>query len=113
MVGLVIYLSLTPHPPEPLKFSNVDKLEHGFAYGSLALWFCQIYLPARSRMIAIVALIGMGIGLEFVQGWSGYRHFDTWDMLANSIGVLFGLGLVLTPLGRSFVFAESELRKII
>ncbi|MDH4287028.1 MAG: VanZ family protein [Gallionella sp.] len=113
LVGLVIYLSLTPHPPEPLKFSNVDKLEHGFAYGSLALWFCQIYLPARSRMIAIVALIGMGIGLEFVQGWSGYRHFDTWDMLANSIGVLFGLGLVLTPLGRSFVFAESELRKII
>ena len=108
-----MYLSLTPHPPEPFKFNNVDKLEHGFAYASLALWFCQIYLHARSRMIAVSLLIGMGIGLEFVQGWSGYRHFDIWDMLANSLGTLFGFGLVLTPLGRLFIFIESALRKIL
>jgi len=111
LVGLVIYLSLTPHPPEPFSFSNADKLEHGIAYGSLALWFCQIYVSVRSRMIAIIALIGLGIGLEFVQGWTGYRFFDVWDMVANSIGVMLGFLLVLTPFGRLFILIEAALRQ--
>ncbi|HEY8888418.1 MAG TPA: VanZ family protein [Gallionella sp.] len=113
LVGLVIYLSLTPHPPEPFSFSNADKLEHGIAYGSLALWFCQIYVSVRSRMIAIIALIGLGIGLEFVQGWTGYRFFDVWDMVANSIGVMLGFLLVLTPFGRLFILIEAALRQVI
>lgn len=111
LVGLVIYLSLTPHPPEPLSFHNVDKFEHAFAYGSLALWFCQIYLSARSHMIAVVLLIGMGIGLEFMQKWTGYRHFDLWDMVANSIGALLGFLLARTALGRLFVAVETALRR--
>jgi VanZ family protein len=112
LIGLLVYLSLTPHPPEPFSFPDADKLEHGIAYGSLALWFCQIYFSARSRMIVLTALIGLGIGLEFVQGWTGYRYFDVWDMAANSIGVLLGLLLVRTPLGRLFILIETALRQI-
>ena len=112
LIGLLVYLSLTPHPPEPFSFPDADKLEHGIAYGSLALWFCQIYFSARSRMIVLTALIGLGIGLEFVQGWTGYRYFDVWDMVANSIGVLLGLLLVRTPLGRLFILIETALRQI-
>ncbi|MDO8292667.1 MAG: VanZ family protein [Gallionella sp.] len=110
LVCLVGYLSLTPHPPQPMLFSNADKLEHGFAYASLSLWFCQIYLATRSRMIALAALIGLGVGLEFVQGWTGYRFFDVWDMAANSIGVLLGFLLVRTSLGRLFISIETALR---
>jgi VanZ family protein len=112
LVGLVIYRSLTPYPPEPLSFPNADKLEHAIAYGSLALWFCQIYLSARSRTIALALLIGLGIALEFVQGWTGYRDFEVLDMAADSIGVLLGLLLALTPFGRLFVFIETALRQI-
>ena len=112
LVGLVVYLSLTPHPPEPFSFSNADKLEHGIAYGSLALWFCQIYLSTRSRVFVLAALIGLGIGLEFVQGWTGYRTFDVRDMVANSIGVMLGFLMVLTPLGRLFILIEAALRQI-
>jgi len=112
LIGLIVYLSLTPYPPEPLSFPNADKLEHGIAYGSLALWFCQVYLSTSSRMIALVALIGMGIGLEFVQGWTGYRFFDVWDMVANSIGVMLGFLLVFTPFGRLFILIEAALRQI-
>ncbi len=114
LIGLVVYLSLTPHPPEvmSLPFPNGDKLEHGFAYASLSLWFCQIYLSTRSRMIAIVVLIGLGVGLEFVQGWSGYRTFEVLDMVADGFGVLLGLLLALTPLGRLFVLIETALRQI-
>ena len=32
----------------------------------------------------------MGIGLEFIQGWLGYRTYDPFDMLANTIGVALG-----------------------
>ena len=113
MVGLVMYVSLTPHPPEPLPFINADKLWHGFAYCFLALWFGQIYLSFRSRMIAASLLVGMGIGLEFVQGWSGFRFFDIWDMVANSFGVLTGILLAQTPLGRLFVLIEATFRKIL
>jgi VanZ family protein len=111
LVGLVIYLSLTPHPPEPLPFRNADKLEHALAYGSLALWFCQIYLSTRSRMTIAVLLVGLGIGLEFMQRWTGHRFFEIWDMAANGIGVLGGLLLAQTPLGRLFVWIEVMLRK--
>ena len=32
----------------------------------------------------------MGVALEFVQGWGGYRLFDIADMVANTLGVLLG-----------------------
>ena len=110
LVGLVVYLSLTPQPPQPVSFAQSDKLEHGFAYASLSLWFCQLYLSTRSRMMVIAGLFGLGVALEFLQGWSGYRYFDVWDMVANSIGVLLGFILVRTPLGRLFISLEAASR---
>lgn len=91
-------------------FSNADKLEHGLSYALLSFWFCQVYLLIRSRVIVLVALIVLGVGLEFVQGWTGYRMFDIWDMAANSIGVLLGFLLVRTPVGRLFILIETALR---
>jgi VanZ family protein len=113
LISLIVYLSLTPHPPEPLSFPDADKLEHGIAYGSLAPWFCQIYLSTWSRVFVLAALIVLGVGLEFVQGWTGYRTFDVWDMVANSIGVMLGFLLVLTPFGRLFILIEAALRQIL
>lgn len=110
LVSLVIYLSLTPHPPEPLLFNHADKLEHGFAYASLSLWFCQIYLQARQRAVVIAGLAALGVVLEFLQGASGYRMFEIADMAANSCGVLLGFLLVRTRLGRLFILIETALR---
>lgn len=110
LVGLVIYLSLTPHPPEPLSFDQADKLEHALAYASLSLWFCQIYLALRQRVVVVAALVIMGVALEFLQGASGYRMFETADMLANSCGVLSGFLLARTRLGRVFVLIEAAWR---
>ena len=107
LISVVVYLSLVPHPPEPLSFPNSDKLEHGLAYATLSLWFCQIYSVARSRVKVIVALVAMGFMLEILQGWSGYRYFEYADMLANSIGVLLGFLLLRTPLGRAFILIEK------
>jgi glycopeptide antibiotics resistance protein len=34
----------------------------------------------------------MGIALELLQGWLGYRSLEGYDMLANTGGVLLGWG---------------------
>lgn len=109
LVMLVVSMSLIPHPSEPLAFKHADKLEHAFSYGMLSLWFCQIYKSARSRLIVMAALVGLGVGLEFVQGWTGYRFYDVLDMLANSVGVLLGWLLSRSPLGHAFIYIERRL----
>jgi len=110
LVVLVVYLSLTPHPPEPVSFDNADKLEHVLAYAVLSFWFCHIYRSVGSRLIVIAALVGLGVGLEFLQGWTGYRMFDVMDMLADSAGVLFGWLMLFTPAAQLFVYIENYLK---
>ncbi len=86
-VAAILWLSLTPIPPQPLTFKFSDKLEHALAYAFLMSWFAVLY-RGRSRMVCAGGLIGMGVAVEFLQGWSGYRYFEYWDMAANSSGVL-------------------------
>lgn len=111
LIALVVYLSLTPQPPEPMSFDNSDKLEHAFAYAVLSFWLCQIYPSARSRMRVMAGLVGLGVALEFVQGWTGYRSFDVLDMQADTVGVLLGWILVLTPLGRLMACIERRMAR--
>lgn len=106
-VIVVFYLSLTPHPPEPLAFNGADKLEHALAYGSLALWFCQIYVD-KARVRVLLSLVAMGIGIEYLQRMTGYRQFDYFDMLANTIGVMIGWGLARTGAGRTLQMLEHR-----
>jgi VanZ family protein len=111
LVGVVVYLSLVPHPPQPLAFDDADKLEHCLAYATLALCFCQLY-PRGTACLAIIASLALlGITLEFIQGRTGYRTFDVNDMAANGVGVLFGYALSRSPLGRAFIFIEAVMQK--
>ncbi len=82
----ITWLSLTPVPPQPFTFNGVDKLEHAGAYLLVASCFLHAY--PRARWPVALGLIAWGIVIEFLQGWSGYRYRDVWDMLANSSGVL-------------------------
>jgi VanZ family protein len=99
-VAALVYVSLTPNPPEPVRFLNADKLEHALAYCLLMLWFCQVYVRRTQRLFAGALLVAMGVAMEFLQGMTGYRSFEYADMLANSIGVLLGWAWARTALGR-------------
>ena len=92
--GAIVWLSLTPSPPT-IDIQSGDKLGHFMAYGALMSWFSFLYSKAGTRLAYAAGFVAMGIGLEFVQGWLGYRTFEVFDMLANSIGVLLGLALAL------------------
>jgi VanZ family protein len=58
-------------------------------------WFCQLYARRESRIAYALLWIGMGIGLEFVQGALGYRTYEVYDMYANTLGVLIGWAAAL------------------
>lgn len=103
-VAVIFYLSLAPHPPEPVHFWNVDKLEHALAYAWVMLWFCQLAYT-RARLAAV--FVAMGVVIEFLQGMTGYRYFEYADMLANSTGVLSGWWLASRSAGRILVWIEA------
>ena len=74
---------------------NGDKLQHFIGYGVLALLAQLIWKqPAKIWLFASL----MGVAVEFAQALTPYRSFDTHDMLANSIGAIFGVlvGMVIT-----------------
>ncbi|KRG68381.1 hypothetical protein [Pseudoxanthomonas dokdonensis] len=97
-VTTVIVLSLVPPPPLPPLPSGSDKLEHFSAYFLLAAGAVQLFARPRVVCACGLALVLMGVALEFAQGaYTSTRMQDGWDAVANSIGVIAGIATVLTP----------------
>jgi VanZ family protein len=108
-VLLVIYLSLTPDPPD-LGTPEGLKIGHVLAYGWLMIWFAQIYRATGRRLLLAAAFCALGIVLEYLQGMTDYRGFEYSDMLINSTGVVLGLALAHTPLQDGLRTLEAILR---
>lgn len=93
LVGLVIWLSLIPSPPQIMVMDD-DKVNHLAAYFTLMVWFGLIARENGFHARLAIALTALGVMLEFLQKVSGYRTFELYDMLANSAGVLAGWFLI-------------------
>jgi VanZ family protein len=84
-------------PKDPLVS---DKVIHLLAFGTLAFWFGSIVVR-RDLLWLALALVAFGGLIEVAQGVMRLgRHAEVLDLAADSIGVLLGLALALTPLGR-------------
>ena len=94
IAAIIVWLSLTPAPPQ-IDLEQGDKLGHFAAYGTLMLWFCQLYARRGTRIAYALLWVGMGIVLEFIQGELGYRTYEVYDMYANTLGVLIGWAAAL------------------
>ena len=106
MVVIVVWLSLTPRPPQPPSFLGWDKAQHFVAYGGLMVWYGMSFARHWRWPLFLVCL---GVALEFLQGLGGVRSLDPMDMVANTLGVGIGLILVATPLGQSLAMADALL----
>ena len=93
-VGLCIYLSLMHNPPT-LDVVEGDKLQHIAAYAVLMGWFAQLTSAPRERRLTALALLGLGVAIEFAQLASGYREFSVADMGADAAGI--AVGWLLAP----------------
>src|SRR5262245_60659309 len=94
LVLLVIYLSLTPDPIT-LPVEQGDQYQHVLASFRLMSWFANVYATRVQRVRFAFGFIVLGIVLEFLQRWSGYRSFDVIDMAAGAVGV--AAGWILAP----------------
>lgn len=88
-VALLLYLSLTPKPPS-FDVQYGDKIGHVLAYATLMFWWAEWWVTLRQRAGLAAGLITLGIVIEVLQGWSGWRAFEYDDMIADAIGVALG-----------------------
>ena len=109
-VLLVIGLSLTPKPPD-LDLPDAANYGHIIAYFWLMIWFAQIHRSARRRWLLAAGFGALGIVLEFIQGMTGYRHFDYLDMARNCAGIALGLALARSPLQDALYRLERMLSR--
>ncbi len=108
IIVAIFVLSLIPNP-EQLHVPGGDKLHHYIAYGScMFAWAIALTRP-KSRFIALLLICAMGVLIEFLQGWTGWRMFEVADMVANALGALSGwiASRVYAGLQRRFGFASS------
>lgn len=86
-----------------------DKLEHLLAFTMLAFWFGSIVVR-RDLLWLVLALLAFGGLIELAQGAMRLGRVAEWrDFLADAGGVLLGLLLSWTPLGRWAWLIESRL----
>jgi VanZ family protein len=90
LVLVTIAGSLAPNLPEAPVTLN-DKFLHLFTYGVLGSWFGALI---SSRWRVLLALLVLGLSLEFLQALGGSRHAEILDMLANTSGALLGVMVV-------------------
>lgn len=100
LVGWVLCVVLSLIHPVPLgvEVPDGDKIEHFLAYGTLSAWAMNLYASRRSRLLAALSLVALGVAMEGAQGaFTTDRMMDWHDALANALGVAAGQTLVLTP----------------
>ncbi|GAB2489287.1 VanZ family protein [Arenimonas alkanexedens] len=110
--GWLLCIALSLLPPIQLGGPpDSDKLGHFLAYFTLSAWAVMLLRGWGARCLAALALVLLGVGLEFAQAQlTTTRLGDGRDALANTLGVLAGLGLGLTPLRNVLVWMEAKLR---
>ncbi len=90
---IILILSLLPKDmiiPEP-PFS--DKIAHFLAYGAVTLVGAMAASTLKRRIHLGLAMLALGILLEFTQAFVPGRTPEMLDGVANMFGVIAGLGL--------------------
>jgi VanZ family protein len=98
LAAIITYFSLIPAQRLP-SVGLSDKVEHMAAYVLLAFFFGAL-LPRRDYKFLFLALLAFGGAIEIAQGLMKLgREADLMDLVADVVGTVIGLLLVLTPLG--------------
>jgi hypothetical protein len=96
VIGVIVG-SLLPGPALPNVSMN-DKFEHAAVYCLLMVWFAGLY-PRRLYLLVASVLLGLGIGLDLLQGLTETRSLEFFDIVADFVGILIGLVLAVSLLG--------------
>lgn len=92
---LITVLSLIKTHPKPIiEISNLDKVQHAFAYMVLTIsWLVSrdVKFKATPYSLILIACLVFGIIIEVLQGrLTTYRTASVLDIIANSLGIALG-----------------------
>ena len=104
----IVFLSTIPLQLPPLNNTglSIDKLAHSFAYfvlsANLGLALDLDWGIKNSSRIVFLSVFLFGLTLEIIQGYIlVYRAFETYDLLANTVGIL------------AFILLAKTMKKIV
>lgn len=93
-LALIIASLISLHGVPSLGFSFDDKIYHIVAYLGLAFLWVNYFKPFKAKYVPYAILFTaafLGFILELLQYLvNPNRTYDTYDMIANSIGAIFG-----------------------
>ena len=98
-LAAIVYLSLSTTVLE-LPGDTDGHLAHVGAYALMMFWFTRVYRGARSALVIGAVLMGLGVLIEYLQGYGGYRNFERADILADALGIALGW---VAEIGRAHV----------
>ena len=101
-VATIILLLATEPGDEAVDLFDWDKLDHAFAFLTLAGLLDFSYPNTPFRGLKWAALIGFGLFIECVQYLLPTRSFSLFDLLADAVGI--GIYLLSRPVLRGIPF---------
>ncbi|MDC1162189.1 VanZ family protein [Tenacibaculum sp.] len=88
----IAILSFLKIEKQPVKISNLDKIEHAVAYFTLAFFWLLSLARRKVKYLIIFSCLFYGIIIEVLQTkMTSYRTGDYFDVIANSMGILMAL----------------------
>lgn len=109
LIAIILWSSLAPSIEVEVVFFWQDKIFHFLAYFGLTLWFLQLAHKKSQMLLVALGAISLGILVEYLQGLTGYRLREGWDVVANTSGVLIASLLKPTLLGNILSSLETRL----
>jgi len=86
--GIILWLALSPNPPNPGGLFDLDKVNHVGAFFVLSLLADFSYLKREALANKSLTLLIFGMLIEALQYWVGYRYFEIGDLIADGAGIL-------------------------
>ena len=96
--GLIVFLSVVPHGSSDQSFLSSVALtrsgffQHVFGYFVLSTLACLVFEKKR-LWLYLVGIVLLGGFLEVVQFYLPYRTFNVYDVVANEVGMVLGMGV--------------------
>jgi len=95
---IIVFASLPIRFPPQLLFSFQDKIAHALIYFFLAFLAVNTFRYKRidrPKIYSFFYAFSLGLFAEIVQYFLPYRSFELWDILANFLGSLLGVFLII------------------
>ena len=93
----ILWLALSPNPPNPAGLFDLDKVNHVGGFLVLSLLADYSFLARSALVLKGIVLLGFGLLIEGLQYWVGYRYFEFADLVADGGGIVL-YGLVRNPI---------------